>query len=115
MCQRFSHNVDITAQVCTNNQIPFLYNLTHAHTHTCVLRAGTISITSQEPFKLQGQQTLYTRGRVGNQELDGFSQTPAARQGTTNITWLLDARNMPSNQVRVDEIEKVASHPTSPA
>ena len=41
--------------------------------------------------------------------MDGCSQTPAARQGTTNITWLLDAHNMLSNQVHAHEIERVAA------
>ena len=40
--------------------------------------------------------------------MDGRSQMPAARQGTTTITCLLDAHNMLSNQVRAHEKDRAA-------
>ena len=70
----------------------YLYNLTHAHKYTVLLHAGTIGTKSQEPFRLHGQQSLYTppHYRAGGREIKKWmvehkrQQLPAARQCTAN-------------------------------
>ena len=68
-----------------------LQSHTRFQTHSFITR-GTIGTKSQEPFRLQGQQSLYTppHYRAGRREIKKWmadhkrQQLPAARQGKTN-------------------------------